>query len=203
MSRDREARRKHALGGLTSQCACALQAIQKLNDLYAKQKDAEALRRLLTELRPLFAVIPKAKTAKIVRTTIETIAKVPDSTQLQVRGLGSEPVQEHFMTWPGMRWLMWCLHASGRFRQTHDKTSSSSCQHPWCVQKMQPEIRLHEARWRRPICGDKCIGEAPCVHAHAQLAVCRGHADAGSLPLECPDRDDKPLTVSSVTISLM
>ena len=86
VSRDREARRKHALGGLTSQCACAQQAIQKLNDLYAKQKDAEALRRLLTELRPLFAVIPKAKTAKIVRTIIETIAKVPDSTQLQVRG---------------------------------------------------------------------------------------------------------------------
>ena len=39
---------------------------------------------LLTELRPLFAVIPKAKTAKIVRTIIETIAKVPNSAQLQV-----------------------------------------------------------------------------------------------------------------------
>ena len=60
------------------------QAIQKLGDLYAKQKDAEALRRLLTDLRPLFASIPKAKTAKIVRTIIETIAKVPNSTQLQV-----------------------------------------------------------------------------------------------------------------------
>ena len=62
-----------------------MQAIQKLGDLYAKQKDAEALRRLLTDLRPLFASIPKAKTAKIVRTIIETIAKVPNSTQLQVR----------------------------------------------------------------------------------------------------------------------
>ena len=61
-----------------------VQAIQKLGDLYAKQKDAEALRRLLTDLRPLFASIPKAKTAKIVRTIIETIAKVPNSTQLQV-----------------------------------------------------------------------------------------------------------------------
>ncbi len=61
------------------------QAIQKLGDLYAKQEDAAALRKLLTDLRPLFANIPKAKTAKIVRTIIETIAKVPNSTQLQVR----------------------------------------------------------------------------------------------------------------------
>ena len=54
-----------------------------------QQKDAGALRNLLTELRPLFAVITKAKTAKIVRTIIETIAKVPNSTQLQV--CGKEP----------------------------------------------------------------------------------------------------------------
>ena len=61
-----------------------LQAIQKLSDLYAKEKDAVALKNLLTELRPLFSSFTKAKTAKIVRTIIETIAKVPDSTQLQV-----------------------------------------------------------------------------------------------------------------------
>ena len=61
------------------------QAIQKLADLYAAQKDAAALKTLLVELRPLFGVIPKAKTAKIVRTIIEAIAKVPDSTLLQVR----------------------------------------------------------------------------------------------------------------------
>lgn len=60
------------------------QAIQKLSDLYATEKDAVALKNLLTELRPLFAAFTKAKTAKIVRTIIETIAKVPDSTQLQV-----------------------------------------------------------------------------------------------------------------------
>jgi 26S proteasome regulatory subunit N6 len=60
------------------------QAIQKLADLYASKKEAAALRSLLTELRPLFGVIPKAKTAKIVRTIIETISKVPDSTDLQV-----------------------------------------------------------------------------------------------------------------------
>ena len=63
------------------------QAIQKLADLYAKQKDAAALKQLLVELRPLFSVVAKAKTAKIVRTIIEAIAKVPDSTQLQVRVL--------------------------------------------------------------------------------------------------------------------
>ena len=61
-----------------------MQAIQRLSDAYAQQKDAEALRKLLTELRPLFGVITKAKTAKIVRNVIETIAKVPNSTELQV-----------------------------------------------------------------------------------------------------------------------
>jgi len=44
------------------------------------------LRTLLTELRSLFALIPKAKTAKIVRTVVDTIAKVPNSTAVQVRG---------------------------------------------------------------------------------------------------------------------
>ena len=61
-----------------------IQAIQRLSHVYAKQEDAEALRKLLTELRPLFGAITKAKTAKIVRNVIETIAKVPNSTQLQV-----------------------------------------------------------------------------------------------------------------------
>ncbi|GMH36290.1 hypothetical protein BSKO_04158 [Bryopsis sp. KO-2023] len=59
-------------------------AIQKLTDLYVKTGDAKALRALLSDLRPLFGVIPKAKTAKVVRTIIDSIAKVPDSTQLQL-----------------------------------------------------------------------------------------------------------------------
>ena len=50
-----------------------------------KAKDAQALRQLLTDLRPLFTALPKAKTAKLVRTIIDTIAKVPGSTQIQVR----------------------------------------------------------------------------------------------------------------------
>ena len=66
------------------------QALQSLANLYAKQKDATSLRKLLTDLRPLFALIPKAKTAKIVRTVIDTIAKVPNSTSVQVRRTGAE-----------------------------------------------------------------------------------------------------------------
>lgn len=61
-------------------------ALQKLTGLLVKQGDAAALRSLLTDLRPLFAAIPKAKTAKIVRTIIDSIAKVPNSTALLVRG---------------------------------------------------------------------------------------------------------------------
>ena len=60
------------------------QALQKLANLYAKQHNATALRTLLAELRPLFTSIPKAKTAKIVRTVVDTIAKVPNSTAIQV-----------------------------------------------------------------------------------------------------------------------
>ncbi|KAL4433751.1 hypothetical protein ABPG75_000192 [Micractinium tetrahymenae] len=57
-------------------------ALGKLADALVAAKDAPALRSLLTELRPLFGAIPKAKTAKIVRTIIDSIARVPDSQQL-------------------------------------------------------------------------------------------------------------------------
>mmetsp|Transcript_19453 Transcript_19453/g.23274 ORF Transcript_19453/g.23274 Transcript_19453/m.23274 type:complete len:422 (+) Transcript_19453:114-1379(+) len=68
------------------------QAIQKLADLLAKQKHAQELCTLLTELRPLFAQIPKAKTAKIVRTVIDAVSKIPDTVQLQL-ALCKEQVQ--------------------------------------------------------------------------------------------------------------
>ena len=67
------------------------QAVQKLTDLFVKLEDAQALRHLLSELRPLFGVIPKAKTAKIVRTIIDSISRVPNSTSLQVQ-LKQEPL---------------------------------------------------------------------------------------------------------------
>jgi hypothetical protein len=59
-------------------------ALDMLAASLVKQKDTAGLRTLLTDLRPWFGVIPKAKTAKIVRTIIESIGKVPDSTQVLV-----------------------------------------------------------------------------------------------------------------------
>ncbi|GFR51733.1 hypothetical protein Agub_g15503, partial [Astrephomene gubernaculifera] len=60
------------------------QAISQLCDLYIKQGNAQGLADLLTSLRSFFNAIPKAKTAKLVRSIIDSIAKVPGSTQLQV-----------------------------------------------------------------------------------------------------------------------
>lgn len=59
-------------------------AISNLAELLSKQGKGEELRSLLTELLPYFAVIPKAKTAKIVRTVIDQVAKIPNSTALQL-----------------------------------------------------------------------------------------------------------------------
>lgn len=71
------------------------QAVQQLGELYSKQSEAEAIRSLLTEIRPLFAAFPKARTAKLVRMLIESVAKIPDSTALQV--LRVSPIQQHCM----------------------------------------------------------------------------------------------------------
>ena len=51
----------------------------------AAARDGPGLAGLLTDLRPLFAAIPKAKTAKLVRGVIDAIAKVPGTEALQVR----------------------------------------------------------------------------------------------------------------------
>ena len=59
-------------------------AITKLTDLMVAAKDSHGLKKLLTELRAYFSVIPKAKTAKIVRSVIDSIAKIPGSTSLQL-----------------------------------------------------------------------------------------------------------------------
>ena len=48
------------------------------------KKDAKGLSELLKDLRGLFQLIPKAKTAKIVRSVIDGIAKIPDSTAILV-----------------------------------------------------------------------------------------------------------------------
>ncbi|KAL8104617.1 26S proteasome non-ATPase regulatory subunit 11 homolog [Apium graveolens] len=60
------------------------QAVSNLSDLLREQSRAEELRNLLTQLRPFFAKIPKAKTAKIVRGIVDTVAKIPGTSDLQV-----------------------------------------------------------------------------------------------------------------------
>ncbi|CAM8994180.1 unnamed protein product [Rhodiola kirilowii] len=60
------------------------QAIANLTDLLRQEHRAEELRSLLTQLRPFFSVIPKAKTAKIVRGIIDTVAKILETSDLQI-----------------------------------------------------------------------------------------------------------------------
>jgi len=60
------------------------QAIMALGELYAKLNQGDKLGQLLTALRPFFATVPKAKTAKIVRMLIDQAAKISDSHALQM-----------------------------------------------------------------------------------------------------------------------
>ena len=56
----------------------------RLCALYVAAADMASLRALLTFLRPFFALIPKARTAKIVRGVIEALGRVPGSTEVLV-----------------------------------------------------------------------------------------------------------------------
>jgi 26S proteasome regulatory subunit N6 len=69
------------------------EAIVQLCDAYVKAQDAAALTSLLADLRPFFSAIPKAKTAKIVRSIIDQIAKIPNSTEIQVWSERHSPTQ--------------------------------------------------------------------------------------------------------------
>lgn len=60
------------------------QAIYKLGGLYARGREPEKLRALLQSIRPFFATIPKAKTAKIVRTLIDLVAEIPDTLEFMI-----------------------------------------------------------------------------------------------------------------------
>jgi len=61
------------------------EAALTLADLYAARGSAEKLTALLEDLRPLFAVVPKAKTAKIVRAIIDAVSRIPGTTALQLQ----------------------------------------------------------------------------------------------------------------------
>ena len=62
------------------------EAVLTLADLYATRGSSEKLTALLEDLKPnLFAVVPKAKTAKIVRVIIDAVARIPGTTQLQLK----------------------------------------------------------------------------------------------------------------------
>lgn len=61
------------------------QAICKLGELYAENARVKDIQQLMVSIRPFFANIPKAKTAKIVRTLIELVAKVSGSNELQMQ----------------------------------------------------------------------------------------------------------------------
>jgi 26S proteasome regulatory subunit N6 len=64
---------------------CKENAILKVGNIYAKENNVKGLTQLLEIVKPFFSVIPKARTAKIVRTIIELVAKVPDTTSLQIQ----------------------------------------------------------------------------------------------------------------------
>ena len=57
-------------------------ALDSLAKLLVERGDSTRLRSLLEELRPWFALIPKAKTAKLVRLIIDSIGKIPGSTEM-------------------------------------------------------------------------------------------------------------------------
>ena len=61
------------------------QAIHQLSELYVQSGLSDKLVSLVTALRPFFAVVPKAKTAKVVRMLIDSLAKIPDTLVLQMQ----------------------------------------------------------------------------------------------------------------------
>lgn len=67
-------------------------AIMELSDVLRQESRAQDLCNLLTQLRPFFSLIPKAKTAKIVRGIIDAVAKIPGTSDLQI-ALCKEMVQ--------------------------------------------------------------------------------------------------------------
>eukprot|EP00892_Ulva_mutabilis_P006807 jgi/Ulvmu1/4499/UM002_0225.1 len=61
------------------------QAITALTTALADDHDAQGLKDLLQDLRPMYAQMAKAKTARIVRTVIDALARIPDTAELQIQ----------------------------------------------------------------------------------------------------------------------
>eukprot|EP00871_Galdieria_phlegrea_P002464 jgi/Galph1/3218/GphlegSOOS_G1932.1 len=60
------------------------QAILSLLDEYVKNKQPEKIVQLSTILRPFFAQISKAKTAKLVRILLDRVAVIPGTESIQI-----------------------------------------------------------------------------------------------------------------------
>eukprot|EP00753_Platysulcus_tardus_P016454 PLAT5723.1.p2 GENE.PLAT5723.1~~PLAT5723.1.p2 ORF type:complete len:433 (-),score=222.43 PLAT5723.1:132-1349(-) len=60
-------------------------AIYKLGGLYAKMAETRKLVKLLSAVRPIFSKISKAKTAKMVRSLLEMVSRIPDTLDLQIQ----------------------------------------------------------------------------------------------------------------------
>ena len=58
-------------------------SIYNLGRLYSKSGKYDSLAQLLEQIRPFFELVAKAKTAKIVRTIIDLMAKVPGADARQ------------------------------------------------------------------------------------------------------------------------
>eukprot|EP01006_Ploeotia_vitrea_P019648 TRINITY_DN51864_c0_g1_i2.p1 TRINITY_DN51864_c0_g1~~TRINITY_DN51864_c0_g1_i2.p1 ORF type:complete len:450 (-),score=312.47 TRINITY_DN51864_c0_g1_i2:49-1398(-) len=59
------------------------ECIYNMGRLYTELGRTADVRELLVKIRPFFASIPKARTAKIVKTLIDLVGEVPNSTALQ------------------------------------------------------------------------------------------------------------------------
>jgi hypothetical protein len=59
-------------------------AIAALTAAHVAARDVPALAGLVVSLRPFFAHIPKARTAKVVRNVLDALGAVPDSVDAQV-----------------------------------------------------------------------------------------------------------------------
>jgi 26S proteasome regulatory subunit N6 len=71
------------------------QAIGCLTSALADAGDADSLKQLLDDLKPMHSRMPKARTAKIVRTVIDALERIPNTNELQVWHLYDFTGEEH------------------------------------------------------------------------------------------------------------